>query len=55
MLHSHLSLQVDRRTKDGKEAYSAFLTASDGKNIISLADYEKAAAFESLCAALAEE
>ena len=34
--------EVDRRTKDGKEAYNAFLAASDGKNIISLADYEKA-------------
>lgn len=37
-----VSPECDRRTKDGKEAYNAFLTASDGKNIISLADYEKA-------------
>lgn len=35
--------ECDRRTKDGRDAYNAFLTASDGKNIISLADYEKAA------------
>ena len=35
--------ECDRRTKDGRDAYSAFLMASDGKNIISLADYEKAA------------
>lgn len=33
---------VDRRTKDGREAYNAFLAASDGKSIISLAEYEKA-------------
>lgn len=37
-----VSPECDRRTKDGKEAYNAFLAASDGKNIISLADYEKA-------------
>ena len=35
--------EVDRRTKDGKEAYNAFLAASDGKSVITLADYEKAA------------
>lgn len=35
--------ECDRRTKDGRDAYNAFLTASDGKSIISLADYEKAA------------
>lgn len=35
--------ECDRRTKDGREAYSAFLTASDGKSVITLADYEKAA------------
>lgn len=34
--------ECDRRTKDGREAYNAFLAASDGKSIISLADYEKA-------------
>lgn len=34
--------EVDRRTKDGREAYNAFLTASDGKSVITLADYEKA-------------
>lgn len=34
--------ECDRRTKDGREAYSAFLTASDGKSIISLRDYENA-------------
>ena len=35
--------ECDRRTKDGRDTYNAFLTASDGKSIISLADYEKAA------------
>lgn len=35
--------ECDRRTKDGRDAYNAFLTASDGKSIFSLADYEKAA------------
>lgn len=34
--------EVDRRTKDGREAYNAFLVASDGKSVITLADYEKA-------------
>lgn len=33
---------VDRRTKDGREAYNAFLSASDGKSVITLTDYEKA-------------
>lgn len=32
----------DRRTKDGREAYNAFLSDSFGKTVISLADYEKA-------------
>lgn len=32
----------DRRTKDGREAYNAFLSDSDGKSVITLADYEKA-------------
>ncbi len=35
--------ECDRRTKDGREAYSAFLAASDRKSVISQADYEKAA------------
>ncbi len=34
--------EVDRRTKDGREAYNAFLSDSDGKSVISQADYEKA-------------
>lgn len=34
--------ECDRRTKDGREAYNAFLAASDGKSVITLADYEKA-------------
>lgn len=34
--------ECDRRTKDGRDAYNAFMAASDGKSIISLADYEKA-------------
>ncbi len=34
--------EVDRRTKDGREAYNAFLASSDGKSVISQADYEKA-------------
>ena len=34
--------ECDRRTKDGREAYNAFLSASDGKSVITLADYEKA-------------
>lgn len=34
--------KCDRRTKDGREAYNAFLGASVGKSIITLADYEKA-------------
>lgn len=33
---------VDRRTKHGRDAFEAFLAASDGKSIITLADYEKA-------------
>ena len=33
----------DRRTKDGKEAYNAFLTAAEGKAIITAEDYAKAA------------
>lgn len=37
-----VSPECDRRTKDGKEAYNAFLAASDGKSVITLADYEKA-------------
>lgn len=37
-----VSPECDRRTKDGREAYNAFLTASDGKSVITLADYEKA-------------
>lgn len=32
----------DRRTKDGKEAYNAFLTAAEGKAIITAEDYAKA-------------
>lgn len=35
--------ECDRRTKDGKEAYNAFMTASEGKSVIAFADYEKAA------------
>lgn len=35
--------ECDRRTKDGKEAYGAFLPTADGKDIISLADYKAAA------------
>lgn len=35
--------ECDRRTKDGRDTYNAFMAASDGKSIISLADYEKAA------------
>jgi len=35
--------ECDRRTKDGREAYSAFLESSEGKSIITLADYQKAA------------
>lgn len=35
--------ECDRRTKDGRDAYNAFMAASDGKSIISSADYEKAA------------
>lgn len=34
--------ECDRRTKDGREAYNAFLAASDGKSVITLPDYEKA-------------
>lgn len=34
--------ECDRRTKDGREAYNAFLASSDGKSVITLADYEKA-------------
>jgi len=37
-----VSPDVDRRTKDGKEAYNAFLEASSGKAIITSSDYEKA-------------
>lgn len=37
-----VSPEVDRRTKDGREAYNAFLAASEGKSVISQADYEKA-------------
>ena len=33
---------IDRRTKDGKEAYSAFLTASEGKSIVTPDMYETA-------------
>lgn len=33
---------VDRRTKDGKEAYNAFLTASEGKGIVTPDVYETA-------------
>lgn len=36
--------EVDRRTKDGKESYSKFLTESAGKTVISQADYDKAVA-----------
>lgn len=35
--------ECDRRTKDGRDTYNAFMAASDGKSIISIADYEKAA------------
>lgn len=35
--------EIDRRTKDGKEAYSRFLADSDGKAIVSQSDYAKAA------------
>ncbi len=34
--------EVYRRTKDGREAYNAFLSDSDGKSVITFADYEKA-------------
>jgi len=34
--------EIDRRTKDGKEAYSRFLSDSADKTIISQADYDKA-------------
>lgn len=37
-----VSPECDRRTKDGREAYNAFLADSDGKSVITLADYEKA-------------
>lgn len=33
---------IDRRTRDGKEAYSAFLTASEGKSIVTPEMYETA-------------
>ena len=33
---------IDRRTKDGKEAYNAFLTASEGKSIVTADMYETA-------------
>lgn len=35
--------ECDRRTKDGREDYNAFLAASEGKSVITLPDYEKAA------------
>lgn len=35
--------ECDRRTKDGKESYNAFLSASEGKSVITFADYENAA------------
>lgn len=34
--------EVDRRTKDGREAYSAFLAAFEGRSVISQADFDKA-------------
>lgn len=34
--------EFDRRTKSGRDAYSAFLAGSDGKSVITLADYQKA-------------
>ena len=34
--------ECDRRTKDGREAYNAFLSDSAGKSVITLTDYEKA-------------
>lgn len=33
---------IDRRTKDGKAAYSDFLAASEGKSIVTLEQYETA-------------
>ncbi|MBQ3988878.1 MAG: PD-(D/E)XK nuclease-like domain-containing protein [Ruminococcus sp.] len=40
---------VDRRTKDGKAAYAAFLEASAGKQEISAADFEKASQMVGKC------
>jgi len=37
-----LAPECDRRSKAGKEEYNAFLKASEGKRIISVADFEKA-------------
>lgn len=37
-----LAPNIDRRTKDGKAAYNAFLDGLDGRDIISQADYTKA-------------
>lgn len=42
---------IDRRTKAGREAYEAFLEESEGKTVITAADYEKAAAMVEKCLA----